>query len=71
MTENTNAQHAVVPMEHVGPVRIVGPEVDGEFMVPLATYETPLWPSVRRGARVRSVRSMSSWRGFMARDMRA
>lgn len=39
-------------MQVVGPVRITGPEVDGEVMVPLATYETPLWASVNRGAKV-------------------
>ncbi|MGD9782265.1 MAG: hydroxymethylglutaryl-CoA reductase [Kiritimatiellia bacterium] len=43
---------ASIPMKKVGPVRLSGPEVEGEAMVPLATYETPLWPSVERGARV-------------------
>ena len=43
---------AEVPMQFVGPVRITGPVVDDEVMVPLATYEKPLWPSVHRGARV-------------------
>lgn len=43
---------ARIPMQTVGPVKIVGPEVEDEVMVPLATYETPLWPSVARGARV-------------------
>lgn len=38
-------------MRRVGPVKLAGPEVEGEFEVPLATYETPLWPSVARGAR--------------------
>lgn len=41
-----------VPMRLVGPALIAGPEVEGEFLFPLATYETPLWPSVERGARV-------------------
>ncbi|MDP7398969.1 MAG: hydroxymethylglutaryl-CoA reductase, partial [Lentisphaeria bacterium] len=41
-----------IPMRHVGPIRITGPVVDGEVMVPLATYEAPLWPSTDRGARV-------------------
>ena len=47
-------EHAVaaVPMRKVGPVKLAGPEAEGELMVPLATYETPLWPSVERGARV-------------------
>lgn len=39
-------------MRTVGPVRLAGPEVEGEVHVPLATYETPLWPSVARGAKV-------------------
>lgn len=47
---------AQVPTRVVGPLRIIGPVLDEEVMVPLATYEKPLWPSVQRGARV-SVRS--------------
>jgi len=43
---------AQIPMQFVGPVNVSGPVVEGEFEVPLATYETPLWPSVNRGARV-------------------
>ena len=43
---------AEIPMKFVGPVRILGPEMEGEVRVPLATFETPLWPSVARGARV-------------------
>lgn len=39
-------------MKWVGPVSIRNPEVSGEFEIPLATYESPLWPSVARGARV-------------------
>lgn len=39
-------------MRAVGPVKLAGPEVEGEFLLPLATYEKPLWPSVLRGARV-------------------
>lgn len=45
-------EHAGIPMRRVGPLKIVGPVMDGEVMVPLATFETPLWPSVERGARV-------------------
>ncbi|MBF6176593.1 hydroxymethylglutaryl-CoA reductase [Nocardia blacklockiae] len=48
----TTDDHAVVPMAWLGPVRIGGNTVTGEFDVPLATFETPLWPSVRRGAAV-------------------
>ena len=43
---------APVPMRNVGPVKIIGDEVNAESVVPLATYESPLWPSVGRGARV-------------------
>ena len=43
---------AAIPMRKVGPIRLSGPEVEGEAQVPLATFETPLWPSVERGARV-------------------
>ncbi len=39
-------------MQTVGPVKIAGPEVTDEVLVPLATYEAPLWPSVGRGAKV-------------------
>jgi hydroxymethylglutaryl-CoA reductase (NADPH) len=39
-------------MKPVGPILLAGEELAGEFMVPLATYETPLWPSVARGAKV-------------------
>ena len=46
-----------IPLKWVGPVRVTGAASDGiagteELTVPLATYETPLWPSVGRGARV-------------------
>ncbi|MFE9786879.1 hydroxymethylglutaryl-CoA reductase [Nocardia salmonicida] len=44
--------YAAVPMQWVGPVRITGNVVDDAVDVPLATYETPLWPSVGRGARI-------------------
>ena len=43
---------AQIPMKLVGPLKLSGPVIDGDFEVPLATYETPLWPSVNRGARV-------------------
>src|SRR5699024_8330791 len=41
-----------IPTRRVGPMRVSGNAVDGEFSIPLATYETPLWPSAGRGARV-------------------
>jgi hydroxymethylglutaryl-CoA reductase (NADPH) len=43
---------APVPLRWVGPVRVSGNVMTGETEVPLATYESPLWPSVRRGARL-------------------
>ncbi|PFG31567.1 hydroxymethylglutaryl-CoA reductase [Paramicrobacterium agarici] len=43
---------APVPMRWLGPVRLSGNVMTGEQEVPLATYETTLWPSVRRGAHV-------------------
>jgi hydroxymethylglutaryl-CoA reductase (NADPH) len=49
--ENKDAV-AAIPMRKVGPVKLSGPEVEAEVLVPLATFETPLWPSVDRGARV-------------------
>lgn len=48
-------QQALLPMRLVGPVNIIGDEVNEKIMIPLATYETPLWPSVGRGARVTSL----------------
>lgn len=43
---------APVPMQWVGPIHIRGQLVDEALSVPLATYETPLWPSVGRGAKI-------------------
>ena len=45
-------QIATIPMRTVGPVKIIGPEVEGDVMLPLATFEAPLWPSTHRGAKV-------------------
>jgi hydroxymethylglutaryl-CoA reductase (NADPH) len=39
-------------MRWVGPLKITGQTLDEKISVPLATYETPLWHSVGRGARV-------------------
>jgi hydroxymethylglutaryl-CoA reductase (NADPH) len=46
--------HAIagVPLRWVGPLRISGNVATIETTVPLATYESPLWPSVGRGARI-------------------
>jgi len=44
---------AAIPLRWVGPIKITGLSAQSEnIAVPLATYETPLWPSVNRGARV-------------------
>lgn len=48
-------QYANVPLEWVGPVKISGPEMDVETELPLATYETPVFATVNRGARVATV----------------
>lgn len=52
MRWQTTEQIATVPMRLVGPVKIIGPEVSTEVLIPLATFETPLWPSTHRGAKV-------------------
>jgi len=41
---------AQIPLEWVGPLKLIGPEVIDEIEIPLATYESPLWPSTQRGA---------------------
>ncbi|MBN2646212.1 MAG: hydroxymethylglutaryl-CoA reductase [Thiotrichales bacterium] len=43
---------AAVPMRSVGPFKLIGDVQADNLMVPMATYEPPLWPSVARGARV-------------------
>ncbi|WP_178863794.1 hydroxymethylglutaryl-CoA reductase [Thiomicrorhabdus cannonii] len=44
--------YASIPMQSVGPFKLIGEVETDDLMVPMATYETPLWPSVARGARV-------------------
>ena len=39
-------------MRQVGPIKIISPDYEAEVMVPMATFEAPLWPSTARGARV-------------------
>lgn len=44
---------ATVPMRHIGPLLLRhADDTTEEVHVPMATYESPLWPSVGRGARV-------------------
>jgi hydroxymethylglutaryl-CoA reductase (NADPH) len=50
--KTTPESYATVPMQWVGPMRLVGAQISGEISAPLATYESPLWPSTNRGARV-------------------
>lgn len=50
--ENQRGEFAPIPMRWIGPIRISGETVQDEQEVPLATYETTLWPSVSRGAHV-------------------
>ena len=52
MTNNsTTITPTTVPTSWIGPIRLSG-AVNGLVDVPLATFESPLWPSVGRGARV-------------------
>lgn len=43
---------AMIPLRFVGPIWIRGQILDEEVDVPLATFESPLWPSVGRGAKI-------------------
>jgi len=43
---------AHIPLKFIGPMKIVGDEVNTDVKVPLATFESPLWPSTQRGARL-------------------
>jgi len=42
---------AEIPMRRVGPVKIISDDIQEEVLLPLATLETPLWPSTHRGAK--------------------
>jgi hydroxymethylglutaryl-CoA reductase (NADPH) len=52
MRWQTSEQIATIPMRVVGPVKINSPELNEEVLIPLATFESPLWPSTNRGAKV-------------------
>lgn len=41
---------AAIPMKTVGPIQIISHEINEAVSLPLATLETPLWPSTHRGA---------------------
>jgi hydroxymethylglutaryl-CoA reductase (NADPH) len=49
---NKSNCYAEIPLKRVGPIHIQGPILQGEYSVPLATYETPLWASCNRGAKI-------------------
>jgi hydroxymethylglutaryl-CoA reductase (NADPH) len=42
----------MIPTRLIGPIKICGKEIVDKIRVPLATLETPLWPSVSRGAKL-------------------
>lgn len=50
--KSENSTVAGIPMRSVGPIKIIGQELTTEVNVPMATFETPLWPSTSRGAKV-------------------
>ena len=41
-----------IPLQLIGPIKIIGSEVIAEVEIPLATFETPIWPSTNRGASI-------------------
>ncbi|RPI03172.1 MAG: hydroxymethylglutaryl-CoA reductase [Calditrichaeota bacterium] len=43
---------AAIPMQKIGPIKIYGSVIEAKVLVPLATFESPVWPSTNRGARV-------------------
>lgn len=52
MMGDMNESTAAVPLSWVGPIHVSGNVLNEALKVPLATYETPLWPSVGRGAKI-------------------
>lgn len=49
--QNQIASIASIPMQNIGPLLLKG-DICDEVSVPLATFETPLWASTNRGAKV-------------------
>src|SRR3990167_3270041 len=49
--QNTE-QIAAIPMRVIGPVKITSDYTNEPVCIPLATLETPLWPSTHRGAKL-------------------
>jgi hydroxymethylglutaryl-CoA reductase (NADPH) len=52
VTSAADVFQTLLPTRRVGPARVDLGEAPEEVHFPLATYETPLWPSTARGARV-------------------
>ena len=52
MSDSTQNQFAYVPLRWLGPLHINSRYVTEAVEIPLATFESPLWPSTARGARV-------------------
>ena len=52
MKHHPESDSAAIPMRNVGPIHLTGAAGTFKVTVPLATFESPLWPSVERGARV-------------------
>lgn len=43
---------ASIPLRWVGPIKVISKEISDTVQVPLATFETPLFASVARGAKI-------------------
>jgi hydroxymethylglutaryl-CoA reductase (NADPH) len=52
MAISASTMFAQIPQKWIGPLLLVSENTTEEVQVPLATYETTLWPSTARGARV-------------------
>ena len=48
-------QFAYIPQKIIGPIKLLTPQWQDDVYVPLATFETPLWHAVKRGARISHV----------------
>ena len=48
----TETHTTPIPTQWIGPLSISGNAINDSVRVPLATYESPLWPSTARGAKV-------------------
>lgn len=49
---NKPSSYLQIPTRWVGPMALHSDLISGDIMVPMSTFESPLWPSVNRGARV-------------------